>query len=571
MSLKAVLSALALSVSLQGVAQNYVSKVWVSDNADGTYRNPILYADYSDPDVCAVGEDYYMTASSFNCLPGLPLLHSKDLVNWSLVGHAIPEGFPADADKPVQHGAHVWAPCIRYHEGEFYIFWGDPDNGAFYVKAANIAGPWTQPVCIKSGKGIIDTAPLWDDDGRVYLVHAYAGSRAQIKSVLSICELNPETLMAQGQSRIVFDGHGDYPICEGPKFYKRDGWYYIFFPAGGVPTGFQAVARSRSVYGPYEARTVLHQGSTDVNGPHQGGWVETTEGESWFIHFQDVGAYGRITHLEPMTWSSDGWPLIGVDIDNDGIGEPVKSYRKPAAGPICTPQESDEFNGFELSPQWQWQSSIKENWAYFAGDKGFMRLYSYPMRTGAMNLWEAENVLLQKTPAPQFSATTKLTFTPSSKYKGDRAGLVVMGYDYAALVLDNAPEGLMLRQVECNDVREGSAERVHASVPLKTDHLSYPSQPFDCIDPSENVTVYLRVRFSTDFSHIPESVGGVDLVVKCHFSYSLDGKRFKDFGKDFQARESKSIGAKVGLFCSRPDITSLDAGFADVDWFRIDR
>ena len=331
--LKTVIGMVALSV-MPVIAQNteYVSQVWVSDLGNGKYKNPVLYADYSDPDACRVGDDYYMTSSSFNCLPGLQILHSKDLVNWTIIGAAVPyELAPVQMPERPEHGNRVWAPSIRHHNGEFYIFWGDPDQGAFMVKAKDPKGPWSEPVLVKAGKGIIDTCPLWDEDGKVYMVHAYAGSRAGLKSVIAVCELNAEADKAITQSRIIFDGHEAHETCEGPKFYKKNGYYYIFHPAGGVPTGWQVVLRSKNVYGPYEWRTVLAQGDTEVNGPHQGAWVDTQTGEDWFLHFQDVGAYGRLVHLQPMIWK-DGWPVIGTDKDGDGCGEPVSTYKKPNVG-----------------------------------------------------------------------------------------------------------------------------------------------------------------------------------------------------------------------------------------------
>lgn len=551
--LKLVLG-LCLLASLPMTAQNYVSEVWVADQGDGTYKNPVLYADYSDPDVCRVGDDFYMTSSSFNCLPGLQILHSKDLVNWSIIGAAVPTTLqPATMPERPQHGNHIWAPCIRYHNGEFYIFWGDPDQGIYMVKAKNPEGPWDEPVLVKAAQGIIDTTPLWDDDGRVYLAHAYAGSRAGLKSVIAVCELNADATKAITPSRIVFDGHEKHQTCEGPKFYKRDGYYYLFFPAGGVPTGWQVVARSKNVYGPYEDRIVLAQGDSEVNGPHQGGWVDTPTGEDWFMHFQDVGAYGRLVHLQPMKWV-DGWPVIGVDEDGDGCGTPVSTYKKPNVGqtyPVCTPQESDEFNGFTLSPQWQWHANINDKWAYYAGDKGYVRLYSYPVVDDYKNLWDVANLLLQKTPAPNFAATMKLTFTPSPKYTGERTGLVVMGRDYAAIVLENTENGLVLSQVECKKADSGKPEKVNESTPLTES------------------TVYLKARFSTDFEKIAKSEGGHDLVVMCEFSYSTDGKRYKKLGTPFQVREGKWIGAKMGTFCTRPAMVTNDGGWADVDWFRI--
>lgn len=556
MNIVKTLFSLGLLAALPMAAQQkeYVSQVWVADRGDGTYQNPVLYADYSDPDACRVGNDFYMTSSSFNCLPGLQILHSNDLVNWRIIGAAIPYRLtPVSTPERPEHGNRVWAPAIRHHNGEFYIFWGDPDQGVFMTKARDPQGPWTEPVLVKAGQGIIDPCPLWDDDGQVYLVYAYAGSRAQLKSVIAICQLNEEATQAVTPSRIVFDGHEAHPTCEGPKFYKKGGYYYIFHPAGGVPTGWQVVLRSKNVYGPYECKTVLAQGNTSVNGPHQGAWVDTPTGEDWFLHFQDVGAYGRLVHLQPMKWK-DGWPVIGTDPDGDGCGEPVLSHRKPDVGrtyPVCTPQESDEFDGYTLSPQWQWHANINEKWAYYAGNHGFVRLYSYPVVPQYRNLWDVANLLLQKTPAPNFTATMKLTFSPTKQYKGERTGLVVMGMDYAALVLENTASGLTLSQVVCHGADKGQPEQVNASVGLKEG------------------TVYLRVKFGCDGRKIVQSEGGHDLLVTCDFSYSTDGRTFSPLGTTFQAREGKWIGAKVGTFCTRPAIKASDGGWADVDWFRI--
>ena len=171
--------AFCLLTVFTAVAQkNYVSEVWVSDLGNGKYKNPVLYADYSDPDACRVGDDFYMTSSSFNCLPGLQILHSKDLVNWTIIGAAVPNALsPIETPERPEHGNRVWAPAIRHYNGEFYIFWGDPDQGAFMVKAKDPKGPWSEPVLVKAGKGIIDTCPFWDEDGKVYMVHAYAGPK----------------------------------------------------------------------------------------------------------------------------------------------------------------------------------------------------------------------------------------------------------------------------------------------------------------------------------------------------------------------------------------------------------
>jgi beta-xylosidase len=269
---------------------------WQPDNEDGTYSNPIIHADYSDPDVIRVGNDFYMTASSFNCSPGLPVLHSVNLVNWEIIGYALQKQPPFDVFNFPQHGNGVWAPAIRYHNGEFFIYWGDPDFGIYVVKAKNPEGPWSEPHLVHAAKGWIDPCPFWDDDGKAYLVHAFAGSRSGIKSVLVINEMSPCGLSIDEKCTLVFDGHENHRTIEGPKLYKRNGYYYIFAPAGGVKPGWQTVLRSKNIYGPYEIKTVLHQGNTPINGPHQGGWVELESGESWFIHFRDKDAYGRIVY-----------------------------------------------------------------------------------------------------------------------------------------------------------------------------------------------------------------------------------------------------------------------------------
>ncbi|MEZ5308818.1 MAG: family 43 glycosylhydrolase, partial [Pyrinomonadaceae bacterium] len=388
---------------------NFVSSVWTSDNGDGTYRNPILHADYSDPDAIRVGDDFYLTASSFNASPGLPILHSKDLVNWRLINYVFTNQKPYDLFEKPRHGSGVWAPAIRYHNGEYFIFYPDPDFGIYMTRTTDPAGAWSEPVLVKPGMGWIDPCPLWDDDGNAYLISAFAGSRAGFKSVLIISKMSEDGTRLLDDGVLVFDGHDDHPTVEGPKLYKRDGYYYIFAPAGGVSTGWQLVLRSKNIYGPYENRVVLSQGTTSVNGPHQGAWVSTRSGEDWFLHFQDKGAYGRILHLQPMRWKN-GFPVIGNDDDGDGVGEPVLGYRKPSVGksyPISTPPDSDEFSDSQVGLQWQWQANPKAEWAFQFPADGRLRLNSVQLPVDFKNLWDLPNLLLQKFPAEEFTVTTK--------------------------------------------------------------------------------------------------------------------------------------------------------------------
>ena len=518
-------------------AQSDLSNVWVADNGDGTYKNPILHADYSDPDAIRVGDEYYMTASSFNCVPGLPILHSKDLVNWELTGYALLHQIPYDVfDKP-QHGNGVWAPAIRYHNNEYYIYYPDPDFGIYLIKAKNISGPWSDPVLVKAGKGFIDPCPLWDDDGNVYLVHAYAGSRAGIKSILVLCTMNPEGTSTMDHGVMIFDGHDKHPTIEGPKVYKRNGYYYIFAPAGGVTLGWQVVLRSKNIYGPYSEKIVMDQGKTAINGPHQGAWIETPKGDSWFLHFQDKGAYGRVVHLQPMEWVND-WPVIGSDADGDGKGEPVIVHKKPDVGkiyPTITPPESDEFNGTKLGFQWQWQANPEPYWAFSTAAQGYLRLFAVPLPENHANCWDIPNLLLQKFPAPAFTVTTKLTFKPGSE--GEKVGLIVMGLDYAYISVKQQEGKVCISQTICTDA-ENKSQEIEGNCSL-----------------INNKTIYFRVKVAHN--------------AVCAFSYSVDGTKFEPLGEYFTARQGKWIGAKVGLFCIRQGKTN-DAGFADIDWFRMD-
>ena len=523
-----------------------ISKVWVADKGNGTYKNPVIHADYSDPDAIRVGNDYYMISSSFTHIPGLPILHSKDLVNWELIGHALQKQPPYDVYDKVQHGAGVWAPSIRYHNNEFYIYYPDPDYGIYLIKAKNISGPWTEPLLIQAGKGLIDPCPLWDDNaspnaeggrGKTYLVHAYAGSRAGIKSIIVVKEMNKEGTKIINNGVMVYDGHELDPTIEGPKFYKRNGWYYIFAPAGGVSTGWQTVLRSKNIYGPYERKVVMEQGSSPINGPHQGAWVTTQTGEDWFLHFQDKDAYGRVVHLQPMKWIND-WPVIGIDKDGDGKGEPVLTYKKPNVGKlhaIITLAENDEFNQAQLGLQWQWQANPKEGWAYPTSN-GTLRMFSVYQPDSIHNLWSMPDILGQKLPGEEFTATIKIKFKP--RHENERFGLMLLGSNYSFIGLQRKKDGIYVTYNECLDADKGKTEIEKTSIKVAGEDM------------------YLQIK--------------VNSKATATFNFSEDGKTFKQVGDPFIIKPGRWVGAKIGMFCARTNITN-DAGFADIDWFRIEK
>ncbi|GAA1688929.1 hypothetical protein GCM10009830_40650 [Glycomyces endophyticus] len=432
---------------------------WTADNGDGTYRNPVLNADWSDPDAVRVGDDFYLTASSFHRVPGLPVLHSRDLVNWTLIGHALTRLAPEEDFRTPQRGGGVWAPALRHHAGRFWIVYPDPDRGLFVTSAEDPAGEWTEPLLLKGGRGLIDPCPLWDEDGSAYLVHGWAKSRAGINNRLTVHRMSADATELLDEGVVVIDGDRleGYRTLEGPKFYRRDGWYWIFAPAGGVTDGWQSAFRSRDPFGPYEDRIVLAQGSTPVNGPHQGAWVDTPDGADWFLHFQDKGFLGRVVHLQPLRWDEDGWPVIG-----DG-GEPVLSHEKPVQGePADAPAAGDDFaTGIGL--QWSWQANPEAGWVAAGGEGGDsgaaaggrgagagavagtsgvgagLRLNCVP---GPQDLRYLPNLLGQLLPSDDLRA--EVTVTLDGAAPGDRAGLAIVGDAYAWIGLERTENGTFL-------------------------------------------------------------------------------------------------------------------------------
>lgn len=546
MRLKKMLLLLSLTVCVLGVN----AQGWNADLGNGKYKNPILHVDYSDPDVCAGKEGYYMTASSFNSSPGLPILHSKDLVNWKLIGYALQNQVPVEHFQTVRHGDGVWAPSIRYHDGEYYIYWGDPDFGIQMVKTKDPAGTWEDPVLVKAGKGYIDTCPFWDEDGKAYLSYAFAGSRASVKTVLMLSELTPDGTKLIGNPAMVFDGHNGHTTVEGSKMYKRDDYYWIMAPAGGVKPGWQLAMRSKNVWGPYEYKVVLHQGDTKMNGPHQGGYVETPNGDGWFIHFQDRWAYGRVVNLQPVTWK-DGWPIMGKDTNNDGIGEPLMEWIKPNVGksyPATPLVSSDEFNSHQFGLQWQWQANQNpgEHWGWPSANLGFMRLNCIPRPADIKTMWMMPNLLLQKFPGANFTTTAKLSFENNPDAGESSTGLIVFGEDYSYIAIEQGKDGsLKLVQRLMKDARTSKdGETEIASIPI------------------DQKKVYFRTKVE-----MLQNIEPFD--AKVTFYYSTDGKIFKAFGKVFKPSAGRWVGAKIGLFAMGTKSIN-DSSYADYDWFRVE-
>ena len=513
---------------------------WYADLGDGNYRNPVLYTDYSDPDAIRVGDDYFMTASSFCNTPGLPILHSKDLVNWKVINYAI-KNIPYERYAVPQHGCGVWAPAIRYHDGEYIIFFPMPDEGIFVTKTRNPWGEWSEPHAIFEGKGWIDPCPFWDDDGRAYMVSAFAKSRIGFKSILHLTEMKPDCSALLDEGRHVFDGNENgQTTIEGPKLYKRNGYYYIMAPAGGVKPGWQVVMRSKNIWGPYEYKNVLVQGNTAVNGPHQGAWLDTQTGEDYFLHFQDVYAAGRIVHLQPVKWVND-WPIMGEQISGD-TGQPVMTHKKPDIGDegrkaiesfkkqngladIYAPAVSDDFTGGKLGLQWQWNANHSDDWYELTGHGIKLMALDKAVDT---SIADVPNLLLQKWAAPQFAAVTEMS--ADSLDEGDIAGMVSLGVEYGAVAL-------RLRNGE-KEVAAISGTQTFKNEKAYSD---------------DKITVLEKLAGNVDKIFFRNRVESLPMIEKdvtrnrIYLDYSVDGVNYKNV-LSYEAAAGRWVGVKNGIF-----------------------
>ena len=529
-----------------------------------TYQNPILLCDYSDPDVCRVGSDFYLTASSFNFVPGLPILHSRDLVHWTLVNYALKE-IPLPGYENVQNAKGVWAPSIRFHDGKFYIFFATPDEGIFFTSAHNPRGEWSSLSCVWEGRGFEDPSPIWESDEngneRLFVVHAYVKSRIGFNSKLGLLELDPKTFTAISEDKIIFDGTKTQPTIEGPKFYKRNGFYYIFAPAGGVTNGWQTVLRSKRIDGDYEEKIVLAQGKSRINGPHQGGWVTTESGEDWFIHFQDAGIFGRITHLQPMRWLND-WPIMGNAVAHSdekalsAVGEPVEKWKVPNVEKNSEKKRrlaqisADEFSKNEKSSEISGVADEKKPSLFQTSGNPQKGNFA----TTKKSLWLTPSVCTKKIDAKKFSYEKEISLV-DSWHENERRGIIFLGNEYAALQVEKSGESeFTLSYLESSGSESGDATR--------EEHILWSER------------VFLGEKNPPTKAEIaPECVGGGNLsaleakktnpensvIFKLKFKSSRDGKSgivrfFVKFGavsfksKPFQTTNAHWVGGRYGWF-----------------------
>lgn len=519
------------------------------------YQNPILKGDFSDPDVIRVNDDYYMVTSSFTYFPGIPLLHSRDLVHWRIINHVAAQ-IPFPAYEHTMHKRGLWAPSLRYQDGTYYVYVCMPDEGLLQFKTTDPYGDW-ECSYVKNVCGWIDPCPLWDEDGNAYLVHAVAKSRLGYNSRLYVHKMTADGLKILDSGVMVFDGEDENPTTEGPKFYKRNGFYYILCPAGGVKTGWQLALRSRNPFGPYECKRVMQQGGTSVNGPHQGAYIEgNEENQGWFLHFQDVDAYGRITHLQPVQWV-DEWPHMGKCNPATGIGEPMETVCVPYAttkeftdtelieynrllyGYVNLPDISDTFASTVLAKFWQWQAAPKKAWYSLTINPGYLRLYSQP--------GEITNTLFH---APWFLSHSLESFKTQITVRidmhceddGDRAGIAMMGYTYSYLSLTKCEGQFILQLVEgqAADGTQGKPENAIEKI-LQRHFIS-----------GKDVTLRMTISES-----------------KVSYSYKDENQPYKKVGEPQIMSPGGWTGARAGIFCGNFNAVKTE-GYTDFSDYRVE-
>ena len=519
-----ILSVFAACTAISAMAQSPVITTW-GDQGNGTYVNPILNADYSDPDAIRVGDKYYMVASDFHFM-GMQMLESDDLVNWTLISKVYDRINLSQYDEMDAYGEGSWAPALRYHDGKFWVFFCTPHDGLFMTTATDPHGPWAPLHHVKEADRWEDPCPFWDEDGQAYLGRSILGAGPII-----IHKMSPDGRELLDEGRTVYTG----PIAEGTKIHKFGEYYYLSIPEGGVQTGWQTILRSKNIYGPYEKKVVLEQGMTEINGPHQGSIVDTPDGEWWFLHFQEYNPIGRVVHLQPMHWK-DGWPVIGVDQDMNGIGEPVVAWRKPswkvhknetelhvdkieAEDKGYLPAHSDDFSSHELGLQWQfnhnpvdgeWSLSEREGWLTINALKG-------------ESFKKARNTIAQKSMGYVGEFTVKLDL--SSLKDNDYAGLAMMAQW-------NWQIGVMKK--------DGKLYLYKGS----DDNAVEVSQPY-----TKNV-IYLRIHLNA--------------FANCYsFSYSVNNKEFTPIGDSTDMWNGHWKGLHPAVFCYN---TEGKGGKAHFDW-----
>ncbi|MDP9172692.1 MAG: glycoside hydrolase 43 family protein [Planctomycetota bacterium] len=490
------------------------------DQGDGTYKNPVLPGDYPDLDVIRVGPDYYAITSTDHFSPGVAVLHSKDLVNWQIIGHVVDDlkrvSPEMNFDKMnARSGRGIWAGAIRYHDGKFWVYFFAPEDGLFVSTAKDPAGPWEPVSAVWTTTGWDDCCPFWDDDGQGYLVATNVAQGYEVH----VFRMSPDSKnLLLGSDKIIRQSKG----AEGNKLYKINGLYYHFFSEFHGDDRVMMMERAKNVFGPYDVKQINHVNQTADREPNQGGLVQAESGQWWMLSHQGtMGWEGRPAALLPVTWV-DGWPIPGK-VGLDGQGAMVWSAKKPVDGAaVVVPQTDDEFNGKTLGPQWEWNFEPRNDKWSLTEQAGFLRLYATrPLAPGG--LLKAANTLTQRSMrTAKNEAVVKLDI--SNMTNGQQAGLCHLSNNPASLGISQAGN---LRTLTYTDTGKISAGPVVVAN-----------------------TVWLKSTWDEAGAH--------------QFLYSLDGSTFTEFDKPYSLGTGDYRGDRIGIYSYNTD---ADTGYVDVDWF----
>ena len=447
---------LVLWLALNVLTHPCLAQTWTADNGNGTYTNPLFFDEFSDPDLIRVGSDFYLTGTTMHSMPGLPVLHSRDLVNWTFLAYALDKldlgpSFRLEDGKN-EYGRGIWAPCFRYHNGVFYIFSNVNGQTTQLFQARNPRGPWTRTPMKRS---LHDLSVHFDDDGKAYVVWGYRGIR--------IAQLTPDLtdIVPDTERELIPPSAG---MGEGLHLYKIKG-KYILTSAWFLDEMRMPVARADRLDGPWEVNQNVSRGEDfglgvgyrvssrqppfrisqpDMSRPgrcaiHQGGIVDTPTGEWWGFSMMDANSVGRLTALSPVTWK-DGWPYFGLP---GNLGRTPRTWVKPSTGifekPHAPYRRSDDFSGKSLQPVWQWNHvPVDGKWS-LTERPGFLRLHSLP----AADLWHARNTLTQRSIGPL--STVSAILDTSGMKAGDIAGLALFNRPYAWLGIETSDQGQVLK------------------------------------------------------------------------------------------------------------------------------
>ncbi len=524
---KLLLLVLAFGLAASSVARADVGNrgAW-GDQGDGTFKNPILPGDFSDPDVIRVGGDYYFITSTFQFSPGMAVLHSKDLVNWQYLGHCVADlmqlGPELNWDRMNRYNRGIYAGAIRFHDGKFWVFFTTMDEGVFVTTATNAAGPWSPVARVWDKQGFDDPCPFWDDDGQAYLLLSTPGKQWWTH----IYKMSSDGTSVDPASEKILD---NYQSSEGNKIYKINGVYYVFHNQC-VPHGPRVgvMMRSTNLFGPYEKKTILQDfpGRYDRQ-PNQGGLVQTEAGDWWFITQQgrgENGTYdGRPSHLLPVTWAN-GWPVPGL-IDRNGAGTILWSAKKPINGfPMHVPQSDDEFSTPVLAPQWEWNYQPRaEKWS-LTERPGWLRLHAFkPLRPG--DFFKAGNTLTQRIMGCG-GGEVVVKMDATGMADGQTAGLCLFWKEFCTLgvVQQNG-----VRRIELNNAGTNTIGR----------QLN-----------ADTTEVWFKAAIDDQGSST--------------FFWSLDGKSFNSIGGRFKFGWGNYRGTRLGVYAYNNE---AETGFVDVDFF----